>query len=127
MGRDEVEIREVVRRWMVATIDGDAGGVLDLMTDNVVFSVVGREPFGKETFAALSQRNETNMSIKGTNEIVEIKVLGEWAFTRNRIGIAMTQDGAEPMRRAGYTLTLFRKERDGHWRIARDANMLSAA
>jgi ketosteroid isomerase-like protein len=29
------------------------------------------------------------------------------------------------VRRSGYTLTLFRKGADGHWRLARDANLLT--
>jgi len=29
------------------------------------------------------------------------------------------------MRRSGYTLTILRKEPDGRWRLARDANMLT--
>jgi len=30
------------------------------------------------------------------------------------------------VRRAGYALTLLRKEADGRWRLARDANLLTA-
>jgi len=29
------------------------------------------------------------------------------------------------MRRSGYTLTILRKEADGKWRLARDANLLT--
>lgn len=50
--------------------------VLDLMTDDVVFTVAGREPFGKEAFAAMAQANETGMRIESTNEIIEVQVLG---------------------------------------------------
>ena len=53
-------------------------------------------------------------------------MLGEWAYTRNRIEMTMTMPGAKPVRRAGYTLTLWRKEADGRWRLARDANLLAA-
>lgn len=35
--------------------------------------------------------------------------------------------GGAAMRRSGYTLTILRKERDGRWRLARDANLLTAA
>ena len=34
--------------------------------------------------------------------------------------------GGTPMRRSGYTLTLFRKEPDGRWVLFRDANMVTA-
>jgi hypothetical protein len=35
-------------------------------------------------------------------------------------------DGAKPVRRSSYTLTILRKERDGRRRLARDANLLEA-
>jgi ketosteroid isomerase-like protein len=34
--------------------------------------------------------------------------------------------GGSPTRRSGYTLTIFRKQADGAWVLARDANMLTA-
>ena len=37
----------------------------------------------------------------------------------------MTPPGGKPMRRAGYTLTILRKEADGRWLLARDANLLT--
>jgi len=126
MTDDESEIRALVQKWMDASIAGDAAAVLDLMADDVVFTVVGNEPFGKETFAALSQGNPTGMSIEGTNEIVELQVLGDWAFTRNKISLRVRTQSNPPMSRSGYTLTLFRKEADGKWRLARDANMVTA-
>jgi uncharacterized protein (TIGR02246 family) len=126
MTDEEAEIRALVQRWMDATVAGDANSVLELMADDVVFTVVGGEPFGKETFAALSQGNPTGMSIEGTNEIIEFKLLGDWAFTRNRISLVVRTEGNPPMSRSGYTLTLFRKEADGKWRLARDANMVTA-
>jgi ketosteroid isomerase-like protein len=50
--------------------------------------------------------------------------LGTWAFTRNRIDLTITSPTGETVQRAGNTLTLFRKEADGSWRLARDANLL---
>jgi ketosteroid isomerase-like protein len=38
-----------------------------------------------------------------------------------------TRSNGVPVRRSGYTLSIFRKERDGRWRLARDANMLAVA
>jgi conserved hypothetical protein len=127
MSSDEEQIRAVVERWMQATLAGDAETILDLMTDDVVFCTVGNEPFGKEAFAALSRANDSQMSIEGSNEIVELQVLGDWAFTRNHIDIRMRQGDGAPVRRSGYTLTLFRREADGRWRLARDANLLTGS
>lgn len=120
---DERAICRLVDDWFVATKTGDTKTILGLMTDDVVFSVVGREPFGKEVFEAAA-RQQQNMSIDGTSEIKEIKVLGDWAYIRTYIQIMMTVDGNEPVERSGYTLSILRKGSNGKWRISRDANLL---
>uniref|UniRef100_A0A9E7ZYD1 SgcJ/EcaC family oxidoreductase n=1 Tax=Bosea sp. NBC_00436 TaxID=2969620 RepID=A0A9E7ZYD1_9HYPH len=124
MSDDELAIRQVVETWMAASRSGDLDTVLGLMAEDVVFMVPGREPFGKAAFAALSKGAGGSL-VEGTSEIVELKVLGDWAFIRNRIAMQMTPPGSELVRRAGYTLTLLRKEADGQWRLARDANLLT--
>jgi ketosteroid isomerase-like protein len=63
--------------------------------------------------------------MEGTNEILELQVLGDWAFTRNRIDLTVTAPSGEQVRRSGYTLSLLRRGDDGHWRVARDANLLT--
>ncbi|MBZ9662195.1 SgcJ/EcaC family oxidoreductase [Mesorhizobium sp. ESP-6-4] len=125
MTDDATAIRQVVETWMAASRKGDLETVLGLMTDDVVFMVPGKEPFGKEAFAAAS-RNMGETRIDGDSEIVELKLLGDWAYIRNRIDMTATPPGGEPVRRSGYTLTLLRKENDGRWRLARDANLLAA-
>jgi uncharacterized protein (TIGR02246 family) len=125
MTDDEWAIRELVDTWMRSSLCGDTATVLSLMTDDVVFMVPGREPFGREVFEAAANAMGS-VRIEGSNEIIEIQVLGTWAFTRNRVNLTMTPPTGEPMRRSGHTLTLFRKEADGRWRLARDANLLAA-
>jgi uncharacterized protein (TIGR02246 family) len=88
-----------------------------------VFMVPGQEPFGKEAYAAAS-RGMANVAIEGTSEIVELRVLGDWAYLRNHIDLTVTPPSGAAVRRSGYTLTIMRKERDGRWRLARDANLL---
>jgi uncharacterized protein (TIGR02246 family) len=95
------------------------------MTEDVVFMVPGREPFGREVFESAANAKSTPR-IQGTCEIVEIQVLGGWAYTRNRIEMTISPPTGEPVRRSGYTLTLFRKEADGRWLLARDANLVTA-
>jgi uncharacterized protein (TIGR02246 family) len=125
MTDDETAIRKLVDTWMKASQAGDTDTVLSLMADDVVFMVPGRDPFGKEVFRNQSGAMK-DMRMEGTNEIRELKILGDWAYARTYIQLTMTPPGAEPMRRAGYTLTLFRKEA-GRWLLARDANLLAAA
>jgi len=125
MSEDERAIRDVVETWMRASTSGDFSTVLGLMTDDVVFMVPGRPPFGKEAFAAASDGMK-GVTLEGTSEIQEIQVLGDWAYLRNRIEMTMTPESGAPIRRSGYTLSILRKESDGRWRLARDANLLSA-
>jgi len=124
MTDDERAIRELVATWMTASQAGDIDTVLGLMTDDVVFMVPGREPFGKEAFAAAS-RSMTGVRMEGSSDIRELVVLGDIAYLRNHIAMTITPPGGTPVRRAGYTLTILRKGQDGRWRLARDANLLS--
>jgi uncharacterized protein (TIGR02246 family) len=125
MTDDERAIRVLIDTWFSASQAGDLPTVLSLMTDDVVFMVPGREPFGKEAFEATSEEMG-NVWIEGTSDVREIQVLGDWAYLRNYIKLTMTPaDGGRPVRRSGYTLTLLRKESDGRWRLARDANLLT--
>lgn len=125
MSPDERAIRDVVAKWMEATKAGDAQTVLSLMTDDVVFMVPGHEPFGKQAFEAASAGN-TSSSIEGTSEVLELQVLGDWAYMRSRLHVKMTPPNGSVIERAGHTLTIFRKQPDGRWLLARDANLLTA-
>ena len=124
MSEDERAIREVVATWMKASRAGDLETVLRLMTDDVVFMVPGREPFGKEVFAASSQAMQ-GARVEGTSDIRELEVLGDWAYLRNFLEVTVTPSGGNPVKRTGYTLTLLRKQADGRWLLARDANLLT--
>jgi len=125
MSEDERAIRELVATWMRASEAGDAETVLSLMADDALFMTPGREPFGKREFADAA-RSMKGVRMEAASDIKELKVLGEWAYLRNYIKVTMTPPGGEPMRRAGYTLTILRKEPDGKWRLVRDANLLAA-
>ena len=125
MTDDEQAIRDLVATWMKASRDGDLDTVLGLMADDVIFMVPGREPFGKDAFAAMS-RGMGGVRMDGKSDIRELKVLGDWAYLRNHIEVTMTPPGGRPVRRAGYALTVLRKQ-DGKWLLARDANLLTEA
>ncbi|HEX8827415.1 MAG TPA: SgcJ/EcaC family oxidoreductase, partial [Xanthobacteraceae bacterium] len=92
MADDERAIRNLVATWMKASEAGDVNTVLSLMADDAIFTVPGREPFGKDAFRAASEAMK-NVSLRGTNDIREIKVLGDWAYIRNYIEIAVTPSG----------------------------------
>jgi uncharacterized protein (TIGR02246 family) len=124
MNGDETAIRKLVATWMAATKAGDLDNILGLMADDVIFMTPGREPFGKKEFAAQS-RGMKDMRIEGTARIEEIEIIGDRAWLRNRIEIEVTPPGGEKAHRAGWTLTVLRREGDGRWRLWRDANLVS--
>jgi uncharacterized protein (TIGR02246 family) len=125
VSEDERAIRDLVARWMAASQAGDASAVLALMTDDVVFMVPGREPFGREAFAAASAGMQ-GVCIEGNSDILELQVLGDWAYARSYLEVATTPAGGNTVQLSGYTLTIFRKQPDGRWLLARDANLLTA-
>ena len=124
MTEDERAIRHLVSTWMAASQAGDTETVLSLMADDAVFMVAGQEPFGKEKFAAAA-RGMKNVRMEGTSDIRELTVLGDWAYLRNHLVVTMTPPGGQPVRRAGYTLTILRKTPAGQWLLARDANLMT--
>jgi uncharacterized protein (TIGR02246 family) len=124
---DEQAIRDLVARWNEAAIAGDVEAVLTLIAEDAVFLVAGREPFGKEAFEQGLRAGLEHVRIDVRSEIEELQVVGDFACLRNHLRVTMTsRGGGAPMKRAGYTLTILRKQADGRWLLSRDANLLTA-
>jgi len=124
MQNDEEAIRKLVDTWLAASQTGDLATVLSLMADDVIFMVPGQEPFGKEEFAARNQKMK-DVKLAATSDIKEIKVLGDWAWMRNFLKVTFTPPGGSATVHSGYVLTILRKNPNGSWVIARDANLLT--
>ena len=122
---DESAVRAVLTAWLTATRDGDADTVLDLIADDAVFLTPGAEPFGKEAFVEAAG-SSGGVDIDASGDIEEVQVAGDWAFARTRLVMTVTVGGGAPVRRSGYTLSVLRREPDGRWRLARDANLVTA-
>ena len=126
MQSDEEQIRQLVTTWMAATSAGDTETVLGLMADDVVFLVPGQPPMSKSAFASAA-RGQGRPRFDGKSEIQEIRVLGDWAFMWTKLAVTATPPGgAPPVKRAGHTLSILKKQ-DGKWVLARDANLLAPA
>jgi len=121
---DEQAIRELVDKWLAASEKGDVAAVLPLMADDVIFMVPGREPFGKEEFAA-SNPEMKDIRLETRSDIQEIKVLGDWAWMRNHLEVSFTPPNGEATLHSGYVLSILRKNPDGAWVLVRDANLLT--
>lgn len=123
MTEDERRIRELVDTWMAASQAGDIATVLALMTEDVIFMTPGRPSFGKNEFAADSA-GASGHTISGRCDVQEIKIFGDHAYIRNYLEIVLTVAGEKPKKMSGFTMGILRREADGRWRLARDANLV---
>ena len=121
---DARQIRELIASWIAASKAHDLPALMDMMTDDVVFMTPGRAPFGKTEFAADVERTK-GVAIDARAEVQEIEVFGPWAYIRNHVQVEITSPGQTPKRMSGYAMSVLRKEADGGWRIARDANLVA--
>lgn len=126
MTPDERELRELHATWIAAVNACDLDGLLEAMTDDVVFVAPGQAPYSREEFSAnFSAAHELN-EIECTSELEEVVVAGDVAYTRCRDALSVTpRAGGEAKRFAGHRLTVHRRQPDGRWLLARDAHTVS--
>lgn len=125
MRPDEREIREVHSAWIDAVNAGNLVRLLGLMTDDVVFLSPGQAPFTRDQFSANFSTAHQQVRIQCISELEEIVVVGEVAYTRSRDALSVKpRAGGEARQLAGYRITVYRKQPDGRWLLARDAHTL---
>ena len=126
MRPDEREIREVHLTWISAVNAGDLVLLLTLMADDVVFLNPGQAPFGRDGFPLGFSAAHQQARINCISELEEVVVIGEVAYTRSRDALSVTpRVGGEATQLAGHRITVYRKQADGRWLVARDAHTLS--
>jgi len=126
MESDEREIREVHSTWISAVNAGDLARLLTLMADDVVFLNPGQAPFGRVGFSANFSAAHQRVGIRCSSELEEVVVVGEVAYTRSRDALSVNpRAGGEATQLAGHRITVYRKQPDGRWLLARDAHTLS--
>jgi uncharacterized protein (TIGR02246 family) len=126
MRDDEQLIRDLISNWQELSAKGDLSQILNLMDEDVVFLVPGRPPMrGRDEFAAGFRQVVEKFRLESISDIQEIHVAGDWAYAWTHLAVTMTPlaEGS-PVRRSGYTLTIFRKNERGSWLLFRDANLL---
>jgi uncharacterized protein (TIGR02246 family) len=74
---------------------------------------------------AAAAANMKQTTIEGRSDIQELRVSGDWAWMRCRLVVTVTSPQGESRKHSGYTLTILRKQSDGKWVVARDANLLT--
>ena len=126
MSPDERAIREVHSTWIAAVNAGDLERLLGMITDDVVLINPGPAPIGRDGFSAKFSAAHQELRIDCRSELEEVVVAGEVAYTRSRDALSVTpRGGGETTRLAGYRLTIYRRQPDGRWLLARDAHTVS--
>ena len=125
-GPDEHAIREVHAAWIDAVNAGDLSRLLGLMTDDAVFLNPGQQPLDKSGFPSNFSSAHQRFRIECSSELEDVVVAGTVAYTRSRDRLSLTpRTGGAATRLAGDRMTIYRKQADGQWRLARDAHTLS--
>ena len=126
VGADEQAIREMHSTWIGAVNAGDLVCLLGLMADDAVFLSPGQVPLGRDGFPPGFSAAHRQARIHCVSELEDVVVAGEVAYTRSRDSLSVTpRAGGEATQLAGHRLTVYRKQPDGRWLLARDAHTLS--
>jgi uncharacterized protein (TIGR02246 family) len=123
---DERAIRELHTSWIDAVNAGDLVRLLTLMTNDVVFLNPGQAPFGRNGFPTGFSAAHRRSRIHCMSELEEVVIVGELAYTLCRDSLSVTpRSGGTAIDLSGHRVTIYRKQPDGRWLLARDANTLS--
>ncbi|MCW5892073.1 MAG: SgcJ/EcaC family oxidoreductase [bacterium] len=126
MNADERDIRDLHSTWIAAVNAGDLAPLLGLMTGDVVLLNPGEEPLGREGFSANFSAAHRQVLIRCTSELEDVAIVGAVAYAWSRDALSVTpRTGGEATRLAGHRLTIYRKQADGRWLLARDAHTLA--
>ncbi len=125
MTPDEQAIRAVHAAWMDAVNAGDLEQLLALMTDDVVFLNPGQEPLGRDGFPDRFTAGHRQFDLRCISELEEVEVAGEIAYTLCRDRLSLRPRAGGPAKAlTGHRMTIYRKQPDGRWLLARDAHTL---
>lgn len=128
MAHDDQAVRQVHSTWIDAVNVGDLDRLLTMMTGDAVFLTPGQPPVDRAGFAANFSVGHQQARIRCSSELEEVVVVGDVSYTRSRDALSVTsRAGGDETRLAGYRITVYRKQADGRWLLARDAHTLSLA
>lgn len=126
MQSDEQAIRDVDATWIDAVNAPDLACLLALMAKDVVFLNPGQEPLGRDGFPAGFLAAHEKLLIRCISELVDVQVVGDVAYAVSRDSLSVTPRAGGPATQlAGHRLTVYRRQPDGRWLLARGAHTLS--
>jgi uncharacterized protein (TIGR02246 family) len=126
MNPAEQEIREVHTTWIDAVNAGDLAPLLTMMAEDAVFFNSAQGPFGPEKLSTTFSDAHRDLLIQCSSDLEEVVVVGEVAYTRSWDRVSATPRAGGPTTQvAGHCLSIYRKQADGRWLLARDVHTLA--
>lgn len=128
MTSDEDALRALHAAWIDAVNARDLDRLLGWMTDDAVFLGPGQAPLDRAAFQAGFLAGHAQSLIHCVSTLQEVVVVGDIAHARSRDTLSVTpRAGGDTLALAGHRLTVYRRQPDGCWRMARDAHTLAPA
>jgi uncharacterized protein (TIGR02246 family) len=120
---DVAAIRRLVGpAWAAAWNAGNASAVADFYADDAVLFPNNSPPIiGKEAIKSGFQSFFEKASVKGSSEIVELEVAGDWGYMRGTYTTKVIPKaaGGSAEEDRGSWLWIVRRQPDGSWKIFR--------
>ena len=122
----ERDIRELHAAWIEAVNGGNLAGLLRMMADDAVFLSPGQAPFGREVFSNSFTTAHQHSRIRCRSGLEEVVVAGDLAYTlcEDSLSVTARADG-KSAQLSGHRITIYRRQSDGRWLLARDAHSLA--
>jgi len=128
MASDEQQIRRLLDEWRRCTAAADLDGLLALISDHAVFLTPGHAPISKTDFAAGFRRISAKARVEAKQEIKDLGVCDRLAYAWSHLTVVLTAKASGTRKESsGHVLTVFRKNAEGTWQLARDANLVAGA
>jgi len=126
MNPDERAIRELHTTWIDAVNSGNLARLLTLMSEDVVLLNPGGAPLGRDEFPTGFTAAHQHSWIRCISDLKEVVIVGDVGYTVCRDSLSVTpRAGGAAVELTGHRLTVYRKQSDGRWLLARDAHTLT--
>jgi uncharacterized protein (TIGR02246 family) len=119
---DERAIREGVDAWLAAFKAGDLDRLMRLYMPDAVVALHGQKALhGSDAIRAYFAPRMGTSEVEFDIEIDEIRVHGDMAYLVSRYWFtARPRDGGGAYRDAGRSVVIYRRDRDGRWKLQLD-------
>ena len=126
---DEQKIKQLIEQWRRCTEAGDVEGLLALTADHAVFLTPGSAPITKAAFAASFRKMSAKARIEPRQQVKDLGISGDLAYAWSHMTVTFIPKAGGGVRteRSGHVLSIFRRNSDGSWQLARAAKLIAGA